>query len=339
MTQPPDLSPVVTPPTPPSVTPLPVPEVARFGAHVLAEVGTVVVGMEESLQTALAAVLAGGHVLFEDVPGLGKTLAARSMSSALGLHFRRLQCTPDLLPADITGSYVWDPGDADFVFRPGPIFTGLFLADEINRTAPKTQSALLEAMAERQVTVEGTSFSLERPFHVMATSNPVEYEGTYPLPEAQLDRFMVRLAVGYPDRGGETEVLQRRLDRRREESVVATVVDPATVLAMQAGVEQVDVDPDIVAYCVDLAAASRQHTDVEVGASPRGSLALVLVARARAVLAGRDYVTPEDVKAIAVSALAHRLSLTPQSWAGGTLAADVVRELLGRVPGPSSARG
>jgi MoxR-like ATPase len=323
---------------PAAVDPLPVAEVARLGHAVLAEVGTVVVGMTDALQTALAAILAGGHVLFEDVPGLGKTLAARSLSSALGLDFRRLQCTPDLLPADITGSYVWDPGDAGFVFRPGPIFTGLFLADEINRTAPKTQSALLEAMAERQVTVEGTSFRLDRPFHVMATSNPVEYEGTYPLPEAQLDRFMVRLAVGYPDRGAETEVLNRRLARRRDESEVDRVVDPATVRALQAGVEQVDVDPDVVGYCVDLAAASRRHQDVEVGASPRGSLALVLVARARAVLDGRDYVIPEDVKAIAVSALAHRLSLTPQSWAAGTLAADVIGELLGRVAGPAAVR-
>ena len=182
--------------------PLPVAEVHRLGRAVLGEVGTAVVGMEMPLRTALAAILAGGHVLFEDVPGLGKTLAARSLAGALGLEFRRLQCTPDLLPADITGSYVFDPGDATFAFRPGPVFTGLLLADEINRTAPKTQSALLEAMAERQVTVEGTSFVLPRPFHVMATSNPVEYEGTYPLPEAQLDRFMVRLAVGYPDRRG-----------------------------------------------------------------------------------------------------------------------------------------
>ncbi len=318
--------------------PLGVAEVARLGAAVLESVGSVVVGMESALRTALAAILAGGHVLFEDVPGLGKTLAARSLSSALGLDFRRLQCTPDLLPADITGSYIYDPATAGFVFRPGPVFTGLFLADEINRTAPKTQSALLEAMAERQVTVEGTSFALDRPFHVMATSNPVEYEGTYPLPEAQLDRFMVRLAVGYPDRAGESDVVARRLARRQEESSVSSVVDPATVIAMQAGVEQVVVDPDVIGYCVDLATASRRHDAVEVGASPRGSLALVLVARARAVLDGRDYVLPEDVKDIAVSALAHRLTLTPQSWANGTAPADVVDTLLARVPGPTVSR-
>ncbi len=320
------------------VEPLAVAEVARLSEQVLAAVGTVVVGMEPALRTALAAILAGGHVLFEDVPGLGKTLAARSLSSALGLEFRRLQCTPDLLPADITGSYTYDPASASFSFRPGPIFTGLFLADEINRTAPKTQSALLEAMAERQVTVEGTSFALDRPFHVLATSNPVEYEGTYPLPEAQLDRFMVRLAVGYPDHAGESDVLARRLARQREETSLDAVVEADTVLAMQAGVERVEVDPDVVGYCVDLAAASRRHDAVEVGASPRGSLALVLVARARAVLDGRDFVLPEDVKEIAVSALAHRLTLTPQAWAGGTAPADVVNGLLARVPGPTSTR-
>jgi MoxR-like ATPase len=320
----------------PTTAPLPVAEVSRLGHQVLAEVGTVVVGMAGALTTALAAVLAGGHVLFEDVPGLGKTLAARSLAGALGLDFKRLQCTPDLLPADITGSYVWEPREAAFAFRPGPVFTGLLLADEINRTAPKTQSALLEAMAERQVTVEGRSFPLPQPFHVMATSNPVEYEGTYPLPEAQLDRFLVRLAVGYPDAPGEADVLTRRLARRREETAVRAVVDPTTVLRMQAGVEQVAVDPDVVAYCVALAAATRTHPSVEVGASPRGSLALLLVSRARAVLAGRDFVTPEDVKEVAVPALAHRITLNPQTWASGLAAADVVETLLAQVPGPAA---
>jgi MoxR-like ATPase len=319
-----------------TVSPLTVPEVARLSDRVLAEVGTVVVGMESTLRVALAAVLAGGHVLFEDVPGLGKTLAARSLAGALGLDFRRLQCTPDLLPADITGSYVYDPAGSRFVFRPGPVFTGILLADEINRTAPKTQSALLEAMAERQVTVEGTSYVLQRPFHVMATSNPVEYEGTYPLPEAQLDRFMVRLSVGYPNRDAEADVLVRRLARRTEDAQVSAVVDGATVLAMQAGVEAVDVDPDILRYCVDLAASTRTHAAVEVGASPRGSQALVLVARALAVLSGRDFVTPEDVKSIAVSALAHRLTLTPQAWTGGLQPSSVVESLLAVVPGPAA---
>jgi MoxR-like ATPase len=324
-----------TPPLPPTAEPLPIDEIARLSSAVLDEVGTVVVGMQTALRTALAAILAGGHVLFEDVPGLGKTLAARSLAAALGLDFRRLQCTPDLLPADITGSYVYDPAEAQFVFRPGPVFAGLLLADEINRTAPKTQSALLEAMAERQVTVEGNSFPLPRPFHLMATSNPVEYEGTYPLPEAQLDRFMVRLAVGYPDADAEADVLLRRLDRRREETAVRSIVDAATLRGMQAGVEEVHVDPDIVRYCVELAASTRRHGSVELGASPRGSQALMLVSRALAVLSGRDFVTPEDIKEIAVSALAHRLTLTPQAWTSGVQAAEVVESLLAEVAGPA----
>ncbi|WP_308121745.1 AAA family ATPase [Actinotalea ferrariae] len=332
----------MTAPTPPPAAaqptapaPLTPAEVAVRADAVLAEVGTAVVGMAEALRIALAAIVAGGHVLFEDVPGLGKTLAARSLATALGLDFRRIQCTPDLLPSDITGSAVFDPESASFRFRPGPLFTGLLLADEINRTAPKTQSALLEAMAERQVTVDGATYAMARPFHVMATSNPVEYEGTYPLPEAQLDRFMVRLAVGYPDRRAEADVLGRRLGRRQEAAPVRRVVDPPTLLAMQAGVEAVEVDPDVVLYCVDLAAATRTHEAVEVGASPRGSQALLLAARALAVLSGRAFVAPEDVKAVAVPALAHRITLTPATWAAGVAAQDVVREVLARVPGPA----
>jgi MoxR-like ATPase len=312
-------------------------EVAKAGRAVLDRVGEVVVGHERPLRMALAAVLAGGHVLLEDVPGIGKTLTARSLAAALGLEFRRLQCTPDLLPADVTGSFVYDPGRAEFVFHPGPVFAGLLLADEINRTPPKTQSALLEAMQERQVTVEGRTFDLPRPFHVLATANPVEYEGTYPLPEAQLDRFLLRLAFGYPQRVEEVGVLDRRLARRREEAVVEPVVDAATLTRLQAGVEQVDVDPDVVAYCVDLAAATRRHPLVDVGASPRGSLALVLVARALAVLDGRDVVLPEDVKECAVPALAHRLSLRPETWSSNVTGTDVVAELLGTVPGPGAA--
>ncbi|MCB2177728.1 MAG: MoxR family ATPase [Actinomycetales bacterium] len=323
--------------TAPDTPPLPVADVARLGTAVLDEVATAVVGAAEPLRVALAAILAGGHVLFEDVPGLGKTLAARSLASALGLDFRRLQCTPDLLPADITGSAVYDPSTRGFTFRPGPVFTGLLLADEINRTAPKTQSALLEAMAERQVTVDGTTHRVPAPFHVVATSNPVEYEGTYPLPEAQLDRFMVRIAVGYPDRDEEIDVLARRIDRRQEAAPVRTVVDPGTVLAMQAGVEAVDVDHDILGYCVDLAAATRRHSDVEVGVSPRGAQSLLLVARATAVLDGRSYVLPEDVKAVGVAALAHRLTLSAGAWAAGTDAADVVRTVLDSTPGPVTA--
>lgn len=317
---------------------LSVPEVAERGRAVLDEVATVVVGMREPLTVALAAILAGGHVLFEDVPGLGKTLAARSLATALGLDFHRVQCTPDLLPSDITGSSVFDPASATFEFRPGPVFAGLLLADEINRTAPKTQSALLEAMAERQVTVDGVTRRLPEPFHVVATSNPVEYEGTYPLPEAQLDRFMVRVAVGYPAHEAEVDVLARRLARRQEAATVRQVVDAATLRAMQQGVEAVSVDDDVLGYCVDLAAATRRHESVEVGASPRGSQALVLVARAVAVLAGRDFVAPEDVKAVGVATLAHRLSLSPQAWAAGLAPQRIVDEVLRAVPGPTTAR-
>ncbi|WP_431277044.1 AAA family ATPase [Leifsonia poae] len=321
-------------PTTTSPVPLGVADIAGLSAEILDRVSTVVVGMRASLELAVATILAGGHVLFEDVPGLGKTLAARSIASAVGLDFRRLQCTPDLLPADITGSFVYVPSSGEFTFRPGPVFTGLFLADEINRTSPKTQSALLEAMAEGQVTVEGQSFPLPHPFHVVATSNPIEYEGTYALPEAQLDRFMVRLAVGYPDAQGESRVLLARVSRRHERADVEPVIDAATLRAMQSGIELVDVDPDIAAYCVALAAATRRHRSVEVGASPRGSQGLLLVARARAVMAGRDFVIPDDVKAVAVPVLAHRLSLTVQAWTSGVQASQVVAEVVSSVPGP-----
>lgn len=318
----------------PAVAPLSIPEITRLAARIRAEVATAVVGMEHAIELALAAILAGGHTLFEDVPGLGKTLAARSIAAAMGLDFRRLQCTPDLLPADITGSFIYAPATMSFDFRPGPIFTGLFLADEINRTAPKTQSAMLEAMAEGQVTVEGQSFPLPQPFHVIATANPIEYEGTYALPEAQLDRFMVRLTVGYPGRDGEQQVLHNRVARRRERVDVAAVVNADVLTRMQAGIEMVTVDADVVRYCVDLAEATRAHAAIAVGASPRGSQALLLMARSLAVIAGRDFILPEDVKRVAVPVLAHRLSLTTQSWAAGVSAAEVVAEIVERVPGP-----
>lgn len=323
-----------TPQDPPAEPPMSVAEVADLGRAVLDAVGTAVVGMRDSLELALATLLAGGHVLFEDVPGLGKTLAARSLAAASGLDFRRLQCTPDLLPADITGSFLFAPATSEFVFRPGPVFTGLFLADEINRTPPKTQSALLEAMAEGQVTVEGEAFPLPRPFHVIATANPIEYEGTYALPEAQLDRFMVRLAVGYPSPEDEQRVLMNRVDRAAEVATVAGVVTAGQLLRMQAAVERVHVDADIARYCVDLAGATRAHRDVQVGASPRGAQALMLVARARAVLDARDFVLPEDVKAAAGPVLTHRISLTPQAWANGVDPAEVVRSAVAQVAGP-----
>jgi MoxR-like ATPase len=305
---------------------------------VLSAVGEVVVGRDRTLRLALAAVLAGGHVLFEDVPGLGKTLMARSLAQALGLEFRRIQCTPDLQPADITGSFVYDPAEREFTFREGPVFTGFLLADEINRTPPKTQAALLEAMQERQVTVEGRTFPLPKPFHVLATSNPIEYEGTYPLPEAQLDRFLLRLDVGYPPPDEEAEVLRRRIARQREETELPPVVDAARLADLQAALERVGVDEDVLRYCVDLAGATRTHRAVEVGASPRGSQALLLVARALAVLDGREYVLPEDVKECAVAALAHRLTMRAETWSSGVTGTQVVGELLGQVPGPSTTR-
>ncbi|WP_156759414.1 AAA family ATPase [Microbacterium karelineae] len=309
-------------------------DVAGPAQAILERVRTVVVGMDEPLEIALASLLAGGHVLFEDVPGLGKTLAARSIASAIGLEFRRLQCTPDMLPGDVTGSYVYEPGSGDFSFREGPIFTGLLLADEINRTTPKTQSALLEAMAERQVTVEGRRFPLPEPFHVIATSNPIEYEGTYALPEAQLDRFMVRLGVGYPSAEDEAGILFARVARQREAAEVDPVIDAAGFLALQHAVEALHVDADIVRYCVDLTRATRDDPDVAVGASPRGSQTLLLLARALAAIGGRAYVRPDDVKRVAVPVLAHRLTLTTRAWAAGTSPAHIVERVVPQVAVP-----
>ena len=309
-------------------------EAMRLCDAVLAEVERAIVGKRAPLELVLAAVLAGGHVLVEDNPGLGKTLAARSLAQALGLPFRRVQFTPDLLPADITGSFVWDQRAGEFAFRSGPLFAGLVLADEINRTPPKTQAALLEAMQEGQVTVEGTTFPLERPFHVIATANPIEYEGTYPLPEAQLDRFLLRVSFDYPSGPDEVQVLRNRIGRGREEFDITQVTDAAGLAAAQRAVEDVTVDDSLQRYCVALARATRTDAQVLVGASPRGSLALVLTARAHAVLAGRDYVVPEDVKAVAVAALAHRITLRPELWMREVSGADVVRRVLGQVPAP-----
>jgi MoxR-like ATPase len=301
---------------------------------VLDAVEQAVVGKREALTLVLAAVLAGGHVLLEDNPGLGKTLAARSFGSALGLEFRRVQFTPDLLPSDVTGSFVYDQRAGEFVFRSGPLFTGLLLADELNRTPPKTQSALLEAMAEGQVSVEGTTFGLPTPFHVVATANPIEYEGTYPLPEAQLDRFLLRVRFGYPSADEEWDVLRSRVDRASEDNPVPQVVDAAGLLALQAAVERVTVDPTVGRYCVDLARATRSLPEVAVGASPRGALALLLTGRAVALVAGRDFLLPEDVQAVAVAALAHRLTLTPDAWLRQRSPEAIVTDLLARVPAP-----
>ncbi|HLL66198.1 MAG TPA: MoxR family ATPase [Micromonosporaceae bacterium] len=318
------------------VVALPLPEVGRLASHVLDAVNTVVVGKREALELVLAGILAGGHVLLEDLPGLGKTLTARSFAQVLGMGFRRLQFTPDLLPADVTGSFLYDQRTHDFTFRAGPIFTNLLLADEINRTPPKTQAALLEAMQERQVSVEGATYRLEEPFHVLATANPIEYEGTYPLPEAQLDRFLLRVSFGYPGADDEWEVLRRRMSRRREESVLEPIVDAGTLRAMQAGLENVTVEDSIGRYIVSLAGATREHPQVLVGASPRGSLALLLLARASAALGGRDYVIPEDVKAVAVPALAHRITLRPEMWLRHIDPSAVILDVLERTPAPVS---
>jgi MoxR-like ATPase len=320
----------------PSSDVLSVADVAARSQQVLDEVERAVVGKRRALTLVLAAVLAGGHVLLEDMPGLGKTLAARSLARTLGLTFTRAQFTPDMLPADLTGSFVYDQRGGEFVLRKGPVFTGLLLADEINRTPPKTQSALLEAMQEHQVTVEGTTFPLSEPFHVLATSNPIEYEGTFPLPEAQLDRFLLRVSFGYPTGEQEWEVLSRRLERQQEDVQLTPVTDGDGVLAMRRAVETVTVDASIGRYCVALVTATRAHQHVLVGASPRGSLALVMAARAVAVIAGRDYVTPEDVKAVALPALAHRLTIRPELWMTDVSAEGVVGQVLAQVPTPAA---
>ena len=305
----------------------------------LAEIELAVVGKRDALELILLGVLADGHVLIEDYPGLAKTLIARSLAKVTSLSFARIQFTPDLLPADIIGSSVYDQAGREFEFRPGPVFTNLLLGDEINRAPPKTQAALLEAMQERQVTVEGRTRPLEAPFLVLATQNPIEFEGTYPLPEAQLDRFLLRTGIGYPTPEAEQGLLRRRMERRAEEVALRAIVDRRTLLAMQAVVEEVHVSEPILAYMVALVGATRQSARVQVGASPRGALALLKLARSAAVIAGRDFVTPEDVKRVAVPALAHRLLLRPELWVERLRSEDVVIECLETVAAPAAEHG
>ena len=295
------------------------------------------VGKTDVLEQILAGVLANGHILIEDFPGLAKTLIARLVAGTLDLSFKRIQFTPDLLPSDITGSFLFDQRQARFEFRPGPIFTHLLLADEINRATPKTQSALLEAMQEGQVTVEGERFPLEAPFLVIATQNPIELEGTYPLPEAQLDRFLLRVAVGYPNAEEEMEILARRQRRRDDTFTVAPVTSRAELLAMQAALEDVHVADVTARYVVELVRATRADHRVALGASPRGTIALLKLSRALAALRRRDFVLPDDVKAMTVPALAHRLVLKPELWASRVSAAQVVQSLLADVPAPGAA--
>ncbi len=310
-------------------------ELTRPAEQILAEVERAVVGKREALELVLLGILADGHVLIEDFPGLAKTLIARAFARVTGLSFARIQFTPDLMPADVTGSSIYNQRQADFEFRPGPVFANLLLADEINRAPPKTQAALLEAMQERQVTIEGETHLLEPPFLVLATQNPIEYEGTYPLPEAQLDRFLLRIGVGYPSRDHEWEVLARRLEREQDEVELEPMVERTTLLEMQRAVELVHVEETLGYYMVDLVTATRTAPGVQVGASPRGSLALLKLSRCRAALSGRDYVTPDDVKAVAVPALAHRLALRPELWVQRLRSDDIVRELLDQVPTPA----
>ena len=317
-----------------AATAMTIEEVGELSSRVLDEVERAIVGKREALELVLLGILGDGHVLLEDFPGLAKTLIARSFAQTTTLGFSRIQFTPDLMPSDVTGSSIFNQQTSDFEFRPGPIFTNILLGDEINRAPPKTQAALLEAMQERQVTIEGVTHTLDRPFLVLATQNPIEYEGTYPLPEAQVDRFLLRTGIGYPEREDEWQVLVRRIEREVDEIELTPVVDGETILRMQQALEQVHVSEQVGLYMIDLVAATRTSTRVQVGASPRGSLALLRLSRGRAALSGRDFVTPDDVKSVAVPALAHRLTLRPELWVQRVSGEDLVREALDSVPTP-----
>ena len=312
-------------------------ELSEVGARanaVIDEVEKAVIGKRDALELLMLGLLADGHVLIEDYPGLAKTLMARSFAQVASMDFSRIQFTPDLMPSDVTGSSIFNQRESDFEFRPGPIFANLLLADEINRAPPKTQAALLEAMQERQVTTEGETRRLGPPFLVLATQNPIEYEGTYPLPEAQLDRFLLRMSVGYPSRSDEWQMLADRAERQVDELVLSPLIDRDGLLDMQRACEQVYVSEPVGLYMVDIVTATRDSQSIQVGASPRGSLALLKLSRCRAALDGRDYVTPDDVKSVAVPALAHRLTLRPELWVQRISAEDVVRERLSTVPTP-----
>jgi len=309
-------------------------ETARQAAAILDELDKAVVGRRRTLELVLVGILAGGHVLLEDLPGLGKTLIARSFASVLGLDFARIQFTPDLLPSDVVGAPLYDQRNGEMVFRPGPVFTQLLLADEINRTPPKTQAALLEAMGEGQVSVDGQSRRLPSPFIVLATDNPIEYEGTYELPEAQLDRFLMRLRLGYLTKGDETDMLRRRVDRQAEAVALVPVTDAAGLLTMRESLERVEISDDLLDYVIAIVTATRKDPQIQVGASPRGGLALVQLARGQALLHQRDYVVPDDIKQVAVPALAHRITLRPELWVRQVSADDVVARLLSAVPTP-----
>jgi len=305
------------------------------GNEILNEVGKAIVGKREVLKLILATILADGHILIEDLPGLAKTLMAKSFASALGVKFKRVQFTPDLLPSDILGVSVFNQKTLEFEFKKGPVFTNILLADEVNRAPPKTQSALLEAMQERQVTIEGKTYQLEKPFVVIATQNPIEQEGTYPLPEAQLDRFLVRLRVGYPTKGEELEILKRRIERKKEEVEINQITSAGEVVEMQRAIEDVYVSDAVLEYITEIVRATRENKkEIEVGASPRGSLALLKLSRAYAALEGRDYVIPDDVKKVAVPALSHRLILKRELWYTRVSQENVMERMLEKIPVP-----
>ena len=299
------------------------------------EISNVVLGKEQTIEILMAGVLANGNILFEDYPGLAKTLMSNTLADTLGCKFKRIQFTPDLLPADITGSYFYDPEKNKFTFRKGPIFCNILLADEINRAPPKTQAALLEAMQEKQITIEGTTHKLSRPFIVLATQNPIEYEGTYPLPEAQMDRFLIKMSVGYPDEDVEVGILQARADRKKDSFTVKALATPAKVVEMHKSIEEVYVKKEIMKYMVELVQSTRRDTRVAVGSSPRGSLGLFKLSRALAVLSGRDYVVPDDVKKAAIPVLGHRVILKPEARIRGVKVEEIISELLMTVQVPA----
>ena len=309
-------------------------EANAFGQLIITEVEHAIVGKSTQLWQIFSALLAGGHILIEDYPGLGKTILAKSIATALGLTFKRIQFTPDLLPGDITGSYIYNRDQNRFELHKGPVFANIILADEINRASPKTQSSLLEAMQELQVTLEGETIPLSEPFIVIATQNPIEYEGTFPLPEAQLDRFLIRLKLGYPDLESEQEILRRRHARQQDKITIQQMSDAQTLLHIRNILETIYIDADIYFYIANLVHATRQDKRVVVGASPRGSLALLKLARAKAALEGRDYVIPDDVKAYAISALSHRLILDPEYWMKPQMADEILEEIIQSVPVP-----
>lgn len=313
-------------------------EISSICEKLVNEVGRVVVGKKNMLKYVTLGVLTDGHILFEDYPGLAKTLTAKTYSTVMGCNFSRVQFTPDLLPADITGTYIYSQKSSDFKLIKGPIFTNVLLADEINRAPPKTQAALLESMQERQTTLEGSTYTLEKPFLVLATQNPIEYEGTYPLPEAQVDRFLMRLNVGYPDNDEENEILNRMEHGNISNVDLKQVVTPEKIVEMQKSVHQVYIDADIKRYMVNIVQSTRQDKRLEVGISPRGSIALFKLSKAHAAFYGRDFVVPDDVKNVAVPALAHRLILKPEARVRDVKPENIVKEILNQIPVPTIDR-